>query len=52
MVLLTALVAGASVFAGLWASATFDWPGGPSIVILMSLAAGVSLTAAARKGRR
>jgi zinc transport system permease protein len=52
MVLLTALIAGSSVLAGLWLSATFDWPGGPSIVIVMSLAAVFSLTAAGLKGRR
>jgi zinc transport system permease protein len=52
MVALTALLAGLSVLAGLWLSATFDWPGGPSIVIVMSLAAGISLTAAGLRGRR
>jgi zinc transport system permease protein len=46
MVLLTALVAAASVVAGLGLSATFDTPGGPSIVIVMSIAAAASLTAA------
>jgi zinc transport system permease protein len=46
MVLLTALVAAASVLAGLGLSATFDTPGGPSIVIVMSIAAAASLTAA------
>jgi zinc transport system permease protein len=46
MVLLTALVAAASVMAGLGLSATFDTPGGPSIVIVMSIAAAASLTAA------
>ena len=45
MVLLTALVAAASVVAGLGLSATFDTPGGPSIVIVMSIAAAASLTA-------
>ncbi len=47
MVVLTALVASLSVIAGLWLSATFDSPGGPSIVIVMALAAAVSLSAAA-----
>ena len=42
MVLLTALVAAASVLVGLWLSATFDTPGGPSIVLVMALAAGLS----------
>ena len=46
MVLLTALVAAASVVVGLGLSATFDTPGGPSIVIVMSIAAAASLTAA------
>jgi zinc transport system permease protein len=49
MVALTALVAAASVLVGLWLSATFDAPGGPSIVLVMSLLAALSLTAAARK---
>jgi zinc transport system permease protein len=52
MVVLTALIAGASVLAGLWLSATFDSPGGPSIVIVMSVAAGLSLTAAGLRQRR
>ena len=37
MVVLTALIAAASVVAGLWLSATVDSPGGPSIVIVMSV---------------
>ena len=52
MVVLTALIAAASVVAGLWLSSTVDSPGGPSIVIVMSLAAGLSLTAAAWRGSR
>jgi zinc transport system permease protein len=44
MVLLTALIAAASVVAGLWLSATVDSPGGPSVVIVMSVLAGLSLT--------
>jgi len=48
MVLLTALIAAASVIAGLWLSATVDSPGGPSIVIVMSIVAGLSLSWAAR----
>jgi len=52
MVLLTAAVAAASVVLGLALSATIDSPGGPSIVIVMSLAAAVSLTAAGFIRRR
>jgi zinc transport system permease protein len=52
MVVLTALIAGASVLAGLWLSATLDSPGGPSIVIVMAAAAGLSLTAAALRAGR
>jgi zinc transport system permease protein len=52
MVLLTAVVAAASVVLGLSLSATFDSPGGPSIVIVMSLAAAASLTAAGFIRRR
>jgi zinc transport system permease protein len=52
MVLLTAVVAAASVVLGLSLSATFDSPGGPSIVIVMSLAAAASLTAAGLIRRR
>jgi zinc transport system permease protein len=47
MVLLTGLIAAASVIAGLWLSATVDSPGGPSIVIVMSVLAGLSLSWAA-----
>ncbi len=52
MVLLTAAVAAASVVLGLSLSATLDSPGGPSIVIVMSLAAAASLTAAGFIRRR
>lgn len=52
MVVLTALIGTASVFAGLWLSASFDVPGGPSIVIVMSLAAALSLNAGGRGGSR
>lgn len=54
MVVLTGLIAAASVIAGLWLSATFDSPGGPSIVLIMSIVAGLSLSWAAigRPGRR
>ena len=52
MVVLTAAIAAASVVAGLWLSATVDSPGGPSIVLVMSLLAGLSLTAAALKRGR
>ena len=47
MVALTALIAAASVVAGLWLSATVDSPGGPSIVIVMSILAGISVSWAA-----
>jgi zinc transport system permease protein len=52
MVILTALIAAASAFVGLWLSATVDSPGGPSIVLVMSLAAALSLSAAAVLQRR
>jgi zinc transport system permease protein len=51
MVALTAVIAAASVLAGLALSANFDVPGGPAIVILMSAAAGLSLTAAGLRRR-
>lgn len=44
MVVLTGLIAAASVIAGLWLSASVDSPGGPSIVLIMSLLAAVSLS--------
>jgi zinc transport system permease protein len=47
MVALTALIAAGSVVAGLWLSATVDSPGGPSIVIVMSILAGISVSWAA-----
>jgi zinc transport system permease protein len=47
MVAFTAIFAGLSVVAGLWLSATVDSPGGPTIVIIMSLIAGLSLSWAA-----
>jgi zinc transport system permease protein len=47
MVVFTALIAAASVIAGLWLSATVDSPGGPSIVIVMSILAGLSVSWAA-----
>ena len=47
MVLLTGLIAMGSVIAGLWLSAAVDSPGGPSIVIVMSVLAGLSLSWAA-----
>jgi len=47
MVLFTALIAIASVGAGLWLSSIVDSPGGPSIVLVMSLLAGLSLSWAA-----
>ncbi len=51
MVVLTALIAAASVVAGLWLSLSVDSPGGPSIVLVMALVAGLSLTAAGLKQR-
>lgn len=53
MVLLTAVIAVASVVAGLWLSFAYDTPGGPSIVIVMSAVAAISLSWAAlgRGGR-
>jgi len=54
MVVLTGLAAAVSVVSGLWLSAMIDSPGGPSIVLLMSVLAGISLSWAAfgRPGRR
>jgi zinc transport system permease protein len=46
MVLLTAILAGLGVLLGLSLSATIDAPGGPVVVIVMSIAAALSLTAA------
>jgi len=42
MVVLAALIAVASVCVGLWVSSTYDAPGGPSIVLVMALAAGLT----------
>jgi zinc transport system permease protein len=52
MVVLTALIAAGSVVAGLWLSANFDSPGGPSVVLVMAVVAGLSLTLAAGKRAR
>lgn len=52
MVALSAIIAAVSVIVGLWLSANLDSPGGPSIVLIMSAAAAVSLTAAGLKARR
>ncbi len=46
MVLLAALVAAAGVIGGLMLSFQLDTPGGPSIVVVLSILAGLSLTAA------
>lgn len=46
MVAIAASVAVASVCLGLWASWTFDAPGGPAIVLVMAFAAAASLLAA------
>lgn len=52
MVVLTALIAVASVVLGLWASVAYDAPGGPAIVLAMASLAGLSLArAVARRGR-
>jgi zinc transport system permease protein len=47
MAVLTALVAAVSVVAGIGASTTWDTPGGPSIVLVMAVLAGLSLGFAA-----
>jgi zinc transport system permease protein len=47
MVVFTALLAAASVVSGLWLSVVVDAPGGPSIVIIMSVLAALSLSWAA-----
>jgi zinc transport system permease protein len=51
MALLAGLIAIASVLAGIALSVGIDAPGGPAIVLVMSLAAGVSLSLAAARGR-
>lgn len=52
MVVLSAGIAALSVLFGLWLSASLDSPGGPSIVLIMSAAAAISLTAAGLRARR
>lgn len=52
MVLIAGLVAVGSVLAGLWLSLKTDAPGGPAIVLIMALAGGVALTAAALQRQR
>jgi zinc transport system permease protein len=52
MALLAAIIAAASVIAGLWISSTYDAPGGPSIVLAMALAAGLSFAVTGVKWRR
>lgn len=47
MVGLAALIGAGSVLAGLGLSLQFDFPGGPAIVLIMALVAGVSVTTAA-----
>jgi zinc transport system permease protein len=49
MAVLTVVVSVASVLAGLALSVWLDAPGGPAIVLVMALVAGLSLTAAARR---
>jgi zinc transport system permease protein len=51
MVIVAGLVAVASVVAGLSLSATIDAPGGPAIVLVMALVAGLSLALASWKAR-
>jgi zinc transport system permease protein len=51
MVIVAGLVAVASVIAGLSLSATIDAPGGPAIVLVMALVAGLSLALASWKAR-
>ena len=51
MAILTALVAAVSVVAGIGASATWDTPGGPSIVLVMAVLAGLSLAFAGLASR-
>ncbi len=52
MVLLTALLAVASVLIGFWMSITYDAPGGPAIVLTMASLAGLSLARAVARGGR
>lgn len=51
MAILAALIAVVSVAAGIMLSLHYDVPGGPSIVLIMAIAAGISVTSAAL-GRR
>ena len=45
--IITALISVISVACGLWLSANYDVPGGPGIVLVMSLIAGISVAVAA-----
>ncbi len=51
MVIVAGLVAVASVIAGITLSATIDAPGGPAIVLVMAVVAGLSLALASLKPR-
>lgn len=51
MVLIAASFASVCVLIGLWSSWTFDTPGGPSIVLVMSMAAATSLIMAGLRPR-
>lgn len=51
MALIAACIAAGSVLAGLWISSTYDAPGGPSIVLAMAFAAGLSFAVAGIKRR-
>lgn len=46
MALIAAAIAAGSVVAGLWISSVYDAPGGPSIVLAMALAAGITFSVA------
>ena len=48
MALIAALIAAASVIAGLALSASWDVPAGPAIVLIMSAAAAVSIISQGR----
>lgn len=51
MVLLTAVVGCLSVLAGMWLSVSLDAPGGPAIVLVMAIAAALSLAFASLRAR-
>lgn len=49
MVVLTGLISCLSVLAGMWLSVSIDAPGGPAIVLVMAITAGISLVFASLK---